>query len=73
MLRNIPEVLIIAIILLAVTVAGGKYLLISFAEIEGVTVTIEYNIATILGVLLGGVGISVGGVAYAKRVIERMK
>ena len=54
------------LILLAATCYAGYHLVAAFAQIQGVTVTIEYDIAKILGVILGGIAIPTAIVGYAR-------
>lgn len=66
MKKSALEILVIAIVLLIVTVLMGWVLSFAYADIEDVSVSIEYNIAGIIGALLGGSGIAVAGIGYAK-------
>lgn len=63
MIRNI---LTITIVLLIIAVLMGWVLSIAFADIEDVSVSVEYNIAAIIGALLGGSGVAIFGVTYAR-------
>ncbi len=54
------------LVLLGVTCYAGYRLEVAFAEIQAVTVTIEYDIAKILGVLMGGIAIPTAVVGFAK-------
>jgi len=65
-MRNVTlGVLGSGIILLGVVVVFGIFLINTYADVPEVTVTIEYNIATIIVALLGGSGIAIFSGTYA--------
>jgi hypothetical protein len=63
---KIRNILTITIVLLIIAVLMGWVLSIAFADIEDVSVSVEYNIAAVIGALLGGSGVAIFGVTYAQ-------
>jgi len=60
------SVLSAVLILLFACCLGGYLLVNAYADIPEVTVTIEYDVAKILGVLMGGIAIPTAVVGFAK-------
>ena len=65
MKEYVPSALGIALTLLLFTCLFGYLLLQGFSNTEAVEVTIEFDIAKILGVLMGGIAIPTAVVGYA--------
>ena len=62
---SVAAIVLGAIVMLAAVVLSGVLLLNAYADDPAVSVTLDYDIATVLGALMGGTGIAVFGGTYA--------